>query len=86
MNDPVKAPAHYGPNKKIECWDAIDVAIADLEGSEAHYTGCCIKYLWRWGKKHQDGTIDLLKCRRYLDRLISQVKERQGAEINQPGR
>lgn len=71
-NDPVLCPAHYDKGG-IECLDAIDAAIEGLEGREAHYTACAIKYLWRWPHKGQK-VQDLLKARRYIDRLVCYIE------------
>ena len=64
---PVSHPSHYTAGK-IECKDAIASAITNLTGIEAHFTGCCLKYLWRW--KGKNAVEDLKKCRQYLDWLI----------------
>jgi len=48
MHDPVNQPRHY--QGKVECIDAIESAIQDLEGLEAMCTGNAIKYLFRWKK------------------------------------
>jgi len=66
--DPVNKPSHYNKGG-IECIDAIASAIKGYDGIEAHLTGCCIKYLWRW--KSKNGIQDLLKCEAYLKRLIA---------------
>lgn len=66
--DPVNKPSHYNLGR-VECIDAIESAIIGLNGINAHLTGCCIKYLWRW--KAKGGIQDLLKCEAYLKRLIA---------------
>lgn len=67
MSDAVDSPAHYVKGG-IECIDAVDAAISDLDGPEAHYTASAIQYLWRW--KSKGGVEDLQKARWYLNRLI----------------
>ena len=69
--DPVNHPAHYTAGK-VECIDAIESAIVDLIGIQAHYTATAIKYLWRWSRK--GGTEDLKKARWYIDRLIGELE------------
>lgn len=72
--DPVTRPEHYNRGG-VECLDAIDAAIEGLEGREAHYTACVIKYMWRWSFKNAPSQ-DLEKARQYLDRLICSIKYR----------
>ena len=67
QHDPVTRPIHYCEGA-IECIDAIEAAINQLDGVEAYLTGQCIKYIWRW--KSKGGHEDLRKCRWYLNRLI----------------
>ena len=74
IHDPVNSPSHYCKGEGIECIDAIDAAISDLSGSEAHYTATALAYLWRWRSKN--GAQDLKKARWYLDRLIERVESR----------
>ena len=50
MSDAVERPAHYVKGA-AECIDAVDAAISDLDGPEAHYTASAIQYLWRWKQK-----------------------------------
>jgi hypothetical protein len=59
IHDPVNSPSHYCKGEGIECIDAIDAAISDLSGSEAHYTASALAYLWRWRSKN--GAQDLKK-------------------------
>ena len=75
--------AHY--QGRIECADAIAVAIQDLQGEEAWLVGQCLKYLWRFRKKGQPAE-DLLKCRWYLNRLIATVEAKDGEEADLHGR
>ena len=70
MGDTVNHPDHY-TGGKVECIDAIDSAVAGLEGKPAYYTGQVIKYMWRWGRKN--GLEDLRKAEWYLKRLIECV-------------
>lgn len=70
MSNAVDSPAHYIKGG-IECIDAVDAAISDLDGPEAHYTASAIQYLWRW--KSKGGVEDLQKARWYLNRLIAAV-------------
>jgi len=78
MTDQINKPPHY-TKAKIECWDAIECAVQELDGIEAHLTGCCIKYLWRW--KNKNGVEDLHKCQAYLKRLIDIALESNAQTI-----
>lgn len=71
MTDVVNHPSHYCKGG-VECIDAVDAAVSDLEGREAHYTASAIQYLWRW--KSKNGAEDLKKARWYIDRLISTLE------------
>lgn len=73
MSDAVDRPAHYVKGG-VECIDAVDAAISDLNGSEAHYTASAIQYLWRW--KQKGGVEDLQKASWYLNRLIETASAR----------
>lgn len=66
MPDNVNHPIHYGG--KVECIDAIEAAVADLQGIEAVCTANAIKYVWRW--KRKNGIEDLRKAHWYIERLI----------------
>lgn len=72
MPDNINHPSHYTQGG-IECIDAIKAALTGLSGIEAFYTGCIIKYMWRW--KHKNGVEDLKKAREYLDWLIDEVEK-----------
>jgi hypothetical protein len=73
-SDPVNHPSHYTAGA-VECIDAIEAAIAGLQGREAFLTGQCIKYLWRWKSKHPENQRqDLEKTMWYLKRLLESVK------------
>ena len=65
--DVVNHPPHYASGK-IECIDAIDVAVDGLTPQEAVCSGNVIKYVWRF--KRKNGKQDLLKAQWYLQRLI----------------
>lgn len=69
-NDNVNNPAHYNKSG-LECIDAIDAAVSDLQGIEAVCTANAIKYLWRW--KMKGGVESLEKAQWYIDHLISVV-------------
>jgi hypothetical protein len=71
--DPVQNPIHYTEGN-IECIDAIEEAVKDLQGIEAVCTANALKYIWRWKKKN--GTEDLRKSVWYLNRLI-QILEKK---------
>ena len=71
MNN-INHPAHYCQGG-IECIEAIKAATIGLVGMEAVCTANAIKYLWRW--KRKNGTEDLRKARRYLDRLIKEEED-----------
>lgn len=64
--DNVNHPAHY--QGKIECIEAIEVAVGDLQGIEAVCTANALKYLWRW--KMKNGIEDVRKAQWYLNYLI----------------
>jgi hypothetical protein len=72
MSDLVNSPEHYCKGG-IECIDAVDAAICDLSGRNAHYTASAIQYLWRW--KSKDGVRDLRKARWFIDRLIQTLDQ-----------
>lgn len=76
-HDPVSHPSHYTQGG-IECKDAIKAAVTGLEGYEAFLTGNAIKYLWRW--KRKNGTEDLRKAVFWIDELIGETEERDGAD------
>jgi hypothetical protein len=72
-HDPVERPLHYCEGA-IECIDAIETVISDMQGVDAYLTGQCLKYLWRWQSKNlNDPSEDLRKARWYLNRLIDRV-------------
>ena len=68
--DHVNRPAHY-TSGGIECIDAMQAAF----GAEAVKDFClcnAFKYLWR--HRNKNGVEDLKKCRRYLNRLITEME------------
>lgn len=79
-NDPVNHPAHYTKGK-VECIDAIEAAVSDLNGMEAFLTGQVIKYSYRY--KDKGGSEDLRKAEWYLRRLIRIVETREEKEESQ---
>jgi hypothetical protein len=70
VHDPVNHPSHYASGK-IECIDAIEEAVKDLNGFEGALTANVLKYIWRWKKKN--GKQDLEKARWYLSKLIESL-------------
>ena len=68
MNENIN-PEHY--KGTIECIDAIEEVVRDLQGIEATDTGNIIKYMWRW--KRKNGVEDLLKAKWYINHLIGYV-------------
>lgn len=68
MADNVNRPSHYTAGK-VECIDAMEAAVAGLEGMDAVLTAQILKYVWRWKKKN--GVEDLRKAEWYLKRLIA---------------
>ncbi len=71
--DNVNHPSHYNQGG-IECIDAIEAATTNLKGIESFCTGNAIKYLFRW--KEKNGAEDLKKAKWYIDRLISENKDK----------
>lgn len=69
--DNVNHPTHYTAGK-IECIDAIEAAVTNLNGFEGVCVGNAIKYLFRW--KVKGGIESLQKARWYIDRLISSLE------------
>lgn len=72
-NDDVNEPNHYQSSSGLECCEAIEAAVEDLQGVAAVYTGNIIKYAWRWNKK---GTPikDLKKIIKYCNMLIEHLE------------
>lgn len=71
--DEVNEPNHYQSSSGLECCEAIEAAVEDLQGVSAVYTGNIIKYAWRWNKK---GTPikDLKKIIKYCNMLIEHLE------------
>ena len=72
MNSPINHPKHYNKGA-VECIDAIESAVSDLQGIEAVCTANAIKYLWRW--KQKEGVESLQKARWYINRLIESKEQ-----------
>lgn len=67
VTDSVNRPDHYTQGK-VECIDAIDTVVDDMNGPHGFMTGTILRYVWRWYRKN--GIEDLRKARWYLNRLI----------------
>ena len=72
--DMVNHPSHYNQGG-IECIDCIKSAIVGKVGIEAFCVGNAIKYLFRYEEKN--GIEDVKKARRYIDRLIKELEEKE---------
>jgi hypothetical protein len=68
MTDPIN-PNHYQSETGVECIDAIEAAVSELDGVQAVCVANVIKYVWRF--KRKNGIQDLEKARWYLDKLIA---------------
>ena len=64
-------PDHYKSDGEIQCIDAIKASMTH-DQFKAHLKACCIKYLWRYEKKHDNGIEDLRKAWWYLQKLIDE--------------
>ena len=64
-------PDHYKSDSEIQCIDAIKASMTHQE-FKAYLKGNCIKYLWRYEKKHDNGIEDLRKAWWYLQKLIDE--------------
>jgi len=73
MSDKVNHPDHY-TQASIECIDALSAATVGKTGIEAVCVANAIKYLWRYELKN--GVEDVKKAKWYLNRLISELEER----------
>lgn len=76
MNNPVEHPEHYTTGK-IECIDALESMISAYDD----VTDACLswqvgKYLWRHPFKGKPKE-DLLKCKWYLERLITYYEQKE---------
>ena len=63
----VEHPSHYNQGG-IECIDAIESAVCNLNGIEAYLVGNAIKYIWRHREK--GGVESLEKAIWHLERQI----------------
>jgi len=72
MSDNVYQPSHYTAGK-VECIEAIESAVAKLDGFEGYCIGNAIKYLWRW--KMKNGTEDLRKAAAFIEILLRHLQE-----------
>lgn len=63
----VNSPKHYNQGE-IECIDAIESAVVNLNGIEAYLVGNAIKYIWR--HKQKGGIESLEKAIWHLERQI----------------
>jgi hypothetical protein len=61
--DMVNRPPHY-QREGVECIDAIRAALGDA-AFVSYCRGNAIKYLWRAGAKHGDGSEDMAKAAWY---------------------
>lgn len=66
--DKVNHPSHY-TSGGVECIDAIEAVVGQMNGTDGFYTAQVLKYLWRWPLK--GGVEDLRKAKWYLERLIA---------------
>jgi len=75
MADNVNQPAHY--QGEIECIEAIKASMTNEE-FKGYLRGNCIKYLWRFNRKHvdQDKQLeDLRKSEWYNKRLQKEIQK-----------
>ncbi len=70
----ISHPNHYCQNG-IEVKDVIKAFTSDLEGAVAFDAGNIIKYACRW--HYKNGIEDLMKCRQYIDMLISELETKR---------
>ena len=71
-HDPVARPDYYNKGG-IQCIDAVEAAVCNLTGIEAHATASALQYLWRWREKN--GAEDLEKAKWFLDFLLDRSAE-----------
>lgn len=69
MTQTIEKPSYYNMGS-IECFDAIQAAVIGKSPYSAFLVGNVFKYIWRYDKKN--GLEDLLKARRYLNKLIEE--------------
>lgn len=74
MSDPVKAPAHYAGDGRIEARDALAsmMSATDVPPVAAYWWGCAMKYVWRWPRK--GGVQDIDKAVQCLSELRAAVE------------
>jgi hypothetical protein len=76
-SDPVTCPAHYAGDGIVDCKRAIRSMLAGYDHmasyESAHWSGCALKYLWRWTGK--GGAQDLLKARECIDNALRGMGE-----------
>lgn len=71
QNDPVNHPSHY-------CLGGIEVLDAIEAWELPYHLGNVVKYIARAGKKNSSTYLqDLQKAQFYLNRFISQLKDKQ---------
>lgn len=66
--DSVKSPEHY-MGRGLECIDAIRAALTSEE-FRGYCKGAALKYIWREGKKTDNGDEDIEKAIAYLTFLL----------------
>lgn len=66
----MSSPEYYTNGSGVECEEIIDVLTTDRPAAEAWRLSCITRYLYRYGRKTEDGSKDLCKARKYLDELI----------------
>jgi hypothetical protein len=76
--DPILRPSHY-THGGIETID-IQKAKSTPEQFQGHLYNQVIKYVLRWGKK-EPGINDLLKAQYYLNKLIYELREKDGIKL-----
>ncbi len=80
--DIINHPSHYISNEGLETIDVIDAFTAELQGTDAVYTGHILRYVCRW--PYKNGTEDLKKARWYLDRLINKLEQEEDMNLEEP--
>lgn len=83
MGDPVKAPAHYAGDGKVEAKDALAsmMSAAHVGGAAAYWWGCAMKYVWRWPNKGGVQDIDkAIQCLSELRALAARNGRRTESE------
>lgn len=80
MGDNVNHPDHYQNIAGVEAIDILNDVVKDLPGKQAAMLWNTLKYLLRFQKKN--GVEDLKKAQNYLQWLIDDIEELQGADKN----